>query len=316
MEKEHDLAYHHIVRHIHLYVSEIRLAEEHTHTSFELSYVLGGEALYFCGADSFPVSPGDLILTNPYEPHSFLPRKGGTVTLLTLQIHRLFLRPYIENVPRRFRADQLYSLPSEFRETIVSLLFRTACAYFESRSDQLYNVVGNATLLMGQLVSRLEWDAVIRADDLDQKLRDNRVERIVNYIDENYRSKITLAKLADMENISTTYLSHFFTRAFGVPFHIYLSRIRFEKALVLLRDPSFSLVDICMNCGFSDTRYLETACQRTFGCSVGEYRKRCEQDETFDPANDETTSLKRLNRRESRKVLKSYLGENRYASFV
>ncbi len=220
-------------------------------------------------------------------------------------------------MPRRFNADQLQTLPAGEREGLVALLLRTAHAYFESDADQLYRVIGNVTLLMGRLVSLLESESAIRTDDLDKQLKENRVERIVNYIDENYRQKITLAKLAEMENISTTYLSHFFTKTFGVSFHVYLSRLRFEKALVLLRNKSFPLVDICMNCGFSDTRYLEAACRRTFGCSVSEYRKRCSEEIEEDGGRQEDGLLvSRYSRRESRDFLRRFLGEEQYQALA
>ena len=39
-----------------------------------------------------------------------------------------------------------------------------------------------------------------------------------------------------------------------------------------------------MNCGFSDRRYLEDACQKAFGCSVAEYRKRAQAQSDYNAA--------------------------------
>ncbi len=47
MENTKELIRYDIVRHVSVYISEIRLTDEHMHGSFELSYVLGGEAQYF-----------------------------------------------------------------------------------------------------------------------------------------------------------------------------------------------------------------------------------------------------------------------------
>ena len=50
----------------------------------------------------------------------------------------------------------------------------------------------------------------------DKELQKNRVHRLISYFDENYRKKITLSMLAEREEISPTYLSHFFRKKFGV----------------------------------------------------------------------------------------------------
>ena len=57
-------------------------------------------------------------------------------------------------------------------------------------------------------------------------------------------------------------------------FQEYLNRLRLEKALILMKDPSLYLVDICMECGFSDNKYLNQMFMKKFGCSASEYRKK------------------------------------------
>ena len=303
------------VRHINAQVSQIRYLKEHMHGAFELSYVLDGNAKYYHGTEMTILSPGDCVLTNPYEPHSYVAQGDGALMILTVKIHKLFMRRYVERIPKlKFNCRQLQSLPLEQKDTVKEYLLRTAISYYSNSASQQFDIVANAMLLMGKLVSYLEWELEENPDSADWELQRNRVQRLVSYIDENYRQKITLSMLAQMEGISTTYLSHFFKKAFGVSFQTYLSMQRFEKALVLMHDKSISIVDICMNCGFSDSRYLEAACQRTFGCSVAEYRDKCQNMETGTAATEGDVLFKVMGWDESIEVIRTHLGAEQYAA--
>lgn len=296
------------IRHINAYISKINYLSEHMHGSFELSYVLEGSAQYFQGTHKRTINPGSLILANPYEQHSFAAIGEKPVVLLTLQIHKLFIRRYVETVPRlKFNTAQIANLPSAQHDALVKLLIQTACAYIGNNLSRQFEVMGYATLLLGKLVSCLEWKLENNPDNSGKELQKNRAQRLISYIDENYRQKITLSMLAEMEGISTTYLSHFFRKNFGVSFQEYLKTLRLEKALILLRDKTMSMVDICMNCGFSDSRYLEAACKKTVGCSVAEYRKRCEAQREYELTPEDNVLNRKCSQKECLEILKDHV---------
>ena len=308
MDAVHEMIRYDHMRHINVYISKVRFLKEHIHGSFELSFVLEGSAQFSQGEKIRTISPGDLILTNPYEPHSYVAQQEEPIILLTIQIHKLFLRRYVDCVPKLvFDGSQIEALPAEEYHSLARLIFQTSLAYFESELSKQFDVLGYATILLGKLVSSLEWKLEENPDSSEKELQKNRVQRLISYIDEHYRQKITLSMLADMEGLTTTYMSHFFKKAFGVSFQTYLSTQRLEKALVLMHDKSLSMVDICMNCGFSDNRYLEAACKRALGCSVSEYRRRLDQrgDEESEIAGNGL--LERIGIRESLKLIHKYL---------
>lgn len=311
MDIEQEMIRYDRVRHINVHISKITYISEHMHGSFELSYVLEGSAQYCQGAYRQTVVPGSLVLTNPYEQHSFAALGDQPLVLLTLQVHKLFIRRYVETIPRlRFATMSLGKLPKEKYDQLVDLLLRTAWAYLGDEGVKQFDVIANATAILGKLYDWLEWELEENPDTSGKELQKNRVQRLISYIDENYRQKITLSMLAQKENISTTYLSHFFRKYFGMTFQEYLKNQRLEKALVLLQDPNISMVDICMNCGFSDRRYLEDACRKTFGCSVSEYRKRCQEQSESTPHPKGEGLHHRCSQRESTQILRKYVTPN------
>ena len=88
------------VRHIHVQISKIRYLDQHMHGTFELSYVLDGKGLCHQGNQTLELRPGTLIMANPYEPHSCTARTEKPLIMLTVQIHKLFLRRYIDCIPK------------------------------------------------------------------------------------------------------------------------------------------------------------------------------------------------------------------------
>ena len=151
---------------------------------------------------------------------------------------------------------------------------------------------------------------IMDGEHSEKELQKNRMQRLISYIDENYRQKITLSTLAAMEGITTTYLSHFFKKAFGVSFQTYLSTQRLEKALILMRDKSISMVDICMNCGFSDSRYLEAACKSFLGCTISEYRRRLDMQEEIGIKKTDDELNEKLSRKASLLYLRKHMDNN------
>jgi transcriptional regulator GlxA family with amidase domain len=101
-----------------------------------------------------------------------------------------------------------------------------------------------------------------------------RLNRITEYIDENYAERITLEELANKEQVSVTYLSHFIRANLNMTFQEYISSVRFERALKLLRSSSMCLTDVSVVCGFSDVKYLTRMLESHFGMSAVACREK------------------------------------------
>ena len=101
-----------------------------------------------------------------------------------------------------------------------------------------------------------------------------RFAAIMGYIDENFRRKLLLGEIARREGLTMPYLSHLFKDTLGMSFQEYLKKRRFEYARSLLLDTRKSLLDISLESGFSDARYMIRMFAEEFGCSPREYRRK------------------------------------------
>ncbi len=82
--------------------------------------------------------------------------------------------------------------------------------------------------------------------------------------------------IAEIENVSLPYLSHFFRENMGMTFQDYLNDIRLESALLLIDNKNLNILDVFMESGFSDYRYLNKMFMRRFGCLPSMYRKQAQ----------------------------------------
>ena len=98
------------------------------------------------------------------------------------------------------------------------------------------------------------------------------IEAAVNYINTHYAERITLDALAELCELSTSYFCKLFKSEIGESFADYLTWVRMEKAIELLRDPKMKIYEISEEVGYSDVQYFNKVFRDTTGVSPSFYR--------------------------------------------
>jgi AraC family transcriptional regulator len=96
---------------------------------------------------------------------------------------------------------------------------------------------------------------------------------VVDFIEENLAENISLAKLAELIQLSPYHFCRAFKQSFGVPPHRYHTRRRIDRAKALLANPDESVTRIGMTIGFSETSSFTAAFRKTSGMTPTEYRR-------------------------------------------
>ncbi|EDP13729.1 hypothetical protein CLOBOL_06294 [Enterocloster bolteae ATCC BAA-613] len=159
------------------------------------------------------------------------------------------------------------------------MMIELACLYLKKADKFELKCVGLLNLLFAGLLDTLPNRLLSDKEKNASQSKASRMRKITHYIDEHYSEKLLLSDIARKEDLSLTYLSHFFKDYLGLPFQEYLAKIRCEKARQLLLLTDFPLLDICMSCGFSDSKYFNSGFRRQYGCSPKEYRRNFRHDE-------------------------------------
>ena len=175
----------------------------------------------------------------------------------------------------------------QIQNRVHELLIVSARTVIESGGDPIFvdGLVQKYRQLMPQLKTMDELSSwlsqAIRSLVSDQfsnkKARhSDLIYRTIQYLHNNYASKITLDDVANSVHISPTYLSRVFKREVGSSMVDFLNRIRIEKSKELLLDSQIRLIEVAMQCGFESQSYFNRMFKQICAMTPQQYRKLME----------------------------------------
>lgn len=100
-----------------------------------------------------------------------------------------------------------------------------------------------------------------------------RVQKVKNYIDQNYRYEIRLPQLADIVGMSPSAFSRFFKLHTGRNLCEYIIDLRLGYASRMLVDSTHSIAEIGFSCGFNNLSNFNRIFKKRKGCSPSEFRE-------------------------------------------
>lgn len=286
LNNEYEVVAYPKLSHVQANIVHIINRNTHAHRALELCLVLDGEAVVQTNKKSFSVSKGTLFFFNAYEPHQILATSQSGVKVAYLQVSSSFCSEYLSCFRNLILPENdLTKLltPAQLQE-IIGLTVQALTDYMAVESD-LYalHCICSICTLYSKLLDIVPYKQMPEAAYLARNKKMARLSRIAEYIDNNYSEKITLAQLARRENVTTTYLSHFISDNLGMTFQEYVSSVRFERALKLLRNTSMCMTDVSVVSGFSDVKYLSRMLEAKFGKSAKSTWRQLYQDHTLSP---------------------------------
>lgn len=101
----------------------------------------------------------------------------------------------------------------------------------------------------------------------------NKLDKVIDYIKENYSMDITLKDMAVVAGVSPSYLCRIFKAAFNLTPISYVIRYRINTAKEsIINNPDKSIKSIACETGFSDCSYFGALFREYEGCSPNQFR--------------------------------------------
>lgn len=97
---------------------------------------------------------------------------------------------------------------------------------------------------------------------------------LLPYIQENYRSKLSLRMLSDMFFITPEYLCRIFSRQMGSSMTKYVNQLRLRQASIQLTSTTKSIAQIAMDVGIDDVNYFYRLFKAQYGMTARAYREK------------------------------------------
>ena len=124
-----------------------------------------------------------------------------------------------------------------------------------ARTDSYLYAESMATALATHLIRRYATrEAVIK--NYSGKLPPDRLKTVIAYIHEHLNQSISLAEMAAVVYMSPHYFASLFKQSMGVAPYQYVTQCRVERAKQLLKQPEFTIVEVCHHVGFQSQSHF------------------------------------------------------------
>ena len=96
---------------------------------------------------------------------------------------------------------------------------------------------------------------------------------LVDYVMNNYTSPQTLKELSERFGLNPSYSSQLFKQYYSISYSRFITKLRMEKAQLLLRNEALTVLEVAELTGYSDYYYFNKLFKKHFGITPTRYRK-------------------------------------------
>ncbi len=231
----------------------------HFHEHYVIGLVERGRRLLHCRGRVCPVSPGDLLVFHPGEPHSCEPCGGGLLDYRALNLPAPLLRDASGQLGApRFPENVLHDpgLAGSFRALHQQFLCGTDGL---GREESLFLFLSRLLCQYGQ------------PEEAPPSCPSEGVRRACGYLEAHFADRVTLSQLCRCAGLSKSTLLRAFTRAKGMTPYRYLEAVRVNHAKKLL-EAGVPPAEAALRSGFSDQSHFTGYFSRFLGLTPGAYR--------------------------------------------
>lgn len=233
--------------------------------SFLIIYVISGEGFIAYQNIKRKVSKGACFYIDCSQPYAHESTEENPWELFWVHFNGPQARAYYNYFKRQndniFYLEDQNAIPSQ-----ISKIIETT----ESKK-QHYELANN--ILINKLITIIIQIKKTSTDAQNNSLND-KLEQIHDYLQVNFRERITLDTLAKQFFISKYYLSRVFKQKYNISITAYITNQRITHSKTLLRFTDKSINQIAQESGIEDTTYFIKQFRKTENLTPTEYRKK------------------------------------------
>ena len=234
--------------------------------------LIGCEGTLYIAQDNkkYELTPNKFVILFPSHTHYGYKKSEGNLSYywchfkITSNGYKLFndeqINNYIlelKNNPSENEFSSVYMLPeygSISSAARTSLIFRQLLDLASKKSYSKY-LTNYALSLLAMEISQDFIDNMLLQDENLTNINHNIID-IMDWININYNSNISVKKIADTFNYNPDYLSLSFKKYTGLPLLKYINKTKISVSKQLLLNSSFSIKEIARQVGFNDDKHF------------------------------------------------------------
>lgn len=240
----------------------------HSHTHYEVYFLLKGTRSFFLSNALFTLEAGTLVVIPPFAMHK---TEGGPFERININVSPEFLDGFQKKVLDDLAQNICIKLNDKNLKEIKNILKEIESV------DKLQKYSQNLTkTLFGYLVfilSKINKGNTAICKTTTFQNTSPLVLKIIDYLNKNYDKNISLATLESKFFLSKTSLCKQFNKETNCTIKNYLLNIRLNKAQFYLTKTKKSILEISEICGFCSQNYFGLIFKQKIGLSPLNYRK-------------------------------------------
>jgi AraC-like DNA-binding protein len=229
----------------------------HCHDEFEIMYVLKGEGIRIIGDNLSNFSPPQLALVGSFVPHLWknieISPDNQEVDIVVIKFNRIIGGQDIFSIPEFQEISEL--LKKSYRgllfgkitiKKLHALLIEISTTEGPDKIIKLLQIL--KLLSEAQDVENIASSGYIPPQ---YATGDNRLNKIINYISNNFTQQINLIDLANIVAMTPSSLCRYFKNKTNKTIFQFINEFRIGKACQMLICGDQSIIEICYNSGFN-----------------------------------------------------------------
>ncbi len=237
----------------------------------EFLFVLTGEIKVQLRQETIYLNQNDILLVQSTDFPVYSATGNNLVTIISLK--KEFFQDNKTHTTGRFICNSVSDTERDYAE-LRRILSNIVLAHFEhTKLGDLHQIELCYALIYYLSCFHFNEDIKTTANE---DAYGSRQSMILNYLEQNYRSPITLNDLAELTHLNTSYLSRFFKKATGDTLNNCLQNIRLRHALSDLTETNNSITTIAFENGFPSSAAFCKAFYKCYEKTPSEYRKTAE----------------------------------------
>lgn len=287
MQEEYELIQYPLIPYLNVFINRIIYRRPHRHDETEFCVCLEGNSKWQILGQLYEVSPGDFLILNPNTLHEIKGKEKGSTFIFVQFSYEIFnaIFPEIKNLI----FDQ--SVVGENKDILKTSLIEFSKQYFVSSQKDFFKVLSGLFALFDKVLHNVSHHYMNLKEQTSYNFKMERISRLVDFVEKNFKQNITLSDFAINEGISLAYASRFIKENLNMTFQDYVKELRFNEAKKLMLLKNKNLSTISFEAGFSDPRYLKEVFEEKLAMSPSEYRKDNfipgDSEQKYNPLNSE-----------------------------
>jgi AraC-like DNA-binding protein len=255
------------------------------HERLEIFVGVAGDGLFRVGDRVLPFSPGDVLVVDNKKLHrteriAGRQRRAIVISFMPELVYSLgsplcdmtYLTPFYCQVPG---IDPVVRRGDPRLSQIHHAINRLLRCYAEKPQGPAARLGCKTYLLelLYHLSQHFAFAEAARSELEQQQQRARRLGKLLEYLRDSYRQKISVADAAGIAGMSESRFMRYFRAATGMTFVSYLTHIRLHNAARLLKDSALTIGEVADACGFSHQSYFDRQFRVEFNMTPREYRQ-------------------------------------------